>query len=392
MGESYISVSQVNTYIKNIFEAEVMLQNICVFGEIGSFNISNGNAYFNLKDENGMLPCVLFGANKFDIPKIGDMVLVRGSINYYAKGGRLSFNAYSIMPYGRGLLFEKFIKLKSDLEARGYFDPDKKKLIPKFVRRIGVVTSPTGAVIRDIIDVTTRRNDTIDIVLYPVKVQGVGADVEIASGINFFSNYDVDVVIVARGGGSMEDLEPFNSEIVANATYNCEKPIVSAVGHETDFTIIDFVSDLRAPTPSAAAELVAWEKQLVVDGILGCVDTMGFYLDRRLSSCYKDINHNLHVIEANLVNVLIKYQNLLEKELIKLNTIDTIVDKEYNRLEKVSLQLENYNPMRITSLGYSKVMKDNKVVVSAAQIGVGDDVYISMIDGNVGCKVLGVKS
>ena len=391
MSESYISVSQINTYIKNIFEAEVMLQNICVFGEVGSFNISNGNAYFNLKDENGMLPCVLFGASKFDNPKIGDMVLVRGSISYYAKGGRLSFNAYSIMPYGRGMLFEKFMKLKSELEARGYFDPDRKKTIPTMVRRIGVVSSPTGAVIRDIIDVTTRRNNSIDIVLYPVKVQGVGADREIASGIDFFSNYDnVDVVIVARGGGSMEDLEPFNTEIVANATYNCKKPIVSAVGHETDFTIIDFVSDLRAPTPSAAAELVAWDKNHFVNKILSLVNTMGLYLDNNLTNCYRDINYNMQIIENVLSNFIVKYEKLLEMNLIKLNTIDTIVDKEYNRLEKLNLLLENYNPNRIALMGYSKVIKDDKVISSSKELKIGDDIKISMIDGNVDCKVTGV--
>ena len=218
MSENYISVSQLNSYIKGIFDAEVMLQNICVYGEVGSFNISGGNAYFNLKDENGMLACVLFGAYNHDTPKIGDMVLVRGSMSYYSKGGRLSFNAVSIMPYGKGLLYEKFLKLKAELELKGYFASSRKKEIPQFVRRIGVVTSPTGAVIKDIIDVTNRRNDGIDIVLFPVKVQGVGADREIANGINFFSNYPaVDVIIVARGGGSMEDLEPFNTDIVATA-------------------------------------------------------------------------------------------------------------------------------------------------------------------------------
>ena len=164
MGESYFSVAQVNNYIKDIFEAEVMLQNICVYGEVSSFNVSNGIAYFNIKDESGLLPCVLFNASNFEHPKIGDLVLVRGGMNYWAKGGRLSFNAYSIMPYGKGMLYEKFLQLKAKLENLGYFAQERKKPIPARVRRIGVVSSPTGAVIRDIIDVTTRRNDTIDVV------------------------------------------------------------------------------------------------------------------------------------------------------------------------------------------------------------------------------------
>ena len=261
MEKSYLSIAQINSYIKKIFEAEVLLQNIYVYGEISSYNVSNGIAYFNLKDESNLLSCVLFGANKFVAPSVGDMVLVRGSVSYYAKGGRLSFQATHIEPYGKGLLYEQFIQLKNKLEQQGYFDLERKKPIPKRVRKIGVVTSATGAVIQDIVNVSVRRNDGVSIVLYPVKVQGVGAENEIAKGIAFFNDYeDVDCVIVARGGGSLEDLQPFNTELVANATFACNKPIVSAVGHETDFTIIDFVSDLRAPTPSAAAELVVNDK------------------------------------------------------------------------------------------------------------------------------------
>ena len=163
--ESYISVGQLNNYIKAIFSAETMLQNICVYGEVSSYNVSNGIAYFNLKDDSNLLPCVLFNAKSFDAPSMGDVVLVRGSMSYYTKGGRLSFNAVSIAPYGKGLLYEKFLKLKADLEARGYFDEGIKKPLPERVKRIGVVSSATGAVIQDIRDVTFRRNDSIDIVL-----------------------------------------------------------------------------------------------------------------------------------------------------------------------------------------------------------------------------------
>ena len=390
MVDSYISVAQVNNYIKNIFDAEVMLKNICVFGEIGSYNVSNGNAYFNLKDESGMLPCVLFGASKYDNIKIGDMVLVSGSVSYYAKGGRLSFNAYSIMPYGKGLLFEKFLKLKAELEARGYFDPAIKKPIPERVRRIGVVSSPTGAVIRDIIDVTHRRNDTIDIVLYPVKVQGVGAEREIATGIDFFSQYDsVDAIIVARGGGSMEDLEPFNSELVATATFNCKKPIVSAVGHETDFTIIDFVADLRAPTPSAAAELVAWDKYLVNEGILSSLRSMERNLLSKIASYEKDIFYSVGNFENKINSLLDKAEVKVDKCITKLNGIDTILEKNYNVLDKLSIKLENFNPVKISSMGYSKVFKNSKVVNLVNELKAEDYVTLSMIDGEVNCKICG---
>ena len=190
MSEQYLSVGQVNNYIKNIFEAEVMLQNICIYGEVSSYKISNNIAYFNLTDETGLISCVLFNASRFPEPNIGDVILAVGSVSYYAKGGKLSFNANHIAPYGKGLLYEKFLKLKEDLEKRGYFKLEHKKPIPERVNKIGVVTSSTGAVIQDIINVTKRRNKTVNIVLYPVKVQGVGAETEIANGINFFSNYD----------------------------------------------------------------------------------------------------------------------------------------------------------------------------------------------------------
>lgn len=390
MVDSYISVSQVNNYIKSIFDSEVMLQNICVFGEIGSYNVSNGNAYFNLKDENGMLSCVLFGANRYNTIKVGDMVLVSGSISYYAKGGRLSFNAYSIMPYGRGLLFEKFLKLKSELEEKGYFDAIHKKPIPERVRRIGVVTSPTGAVIRDIIDVTHRRNNSIDIVLYPVKVQGVGAEFEIVNGINFFSNYDgVDAIIVARGGGSMEDLEPFNTEIVANATYNCSKPIISAVGHETDFTIIDFVADLRAPTPSAAAELVAWDKSQLIDNVISNINYIEKILINKLNLYKKDVLYLTNNIDNKFSTIYNKYYSDIEKNLIKLNGIDIFLDKHYNVLDKFNIKLESLNPAKISKMGYSKVFKGKQIVYSKDDVCVDDLLTISLVDGNIKATVVG---
>ena len=387
MSESYISVSQVNMYLKSIFEAEIMLQNICVYGEVSSYNISNGIAYFNLKDESGMLNCVLFGANNFQAPSIGDMVLVKGSMSYYAKGGKLSFNAVTIMPYGRGLLYEKFLQLKAELEAKGYFDPSHKKSIPVKVKRIGVVSSETGAVIRDIIDVTHRRNNTIDIILYPVKVQGVGADKEIAAGIDFFSKYnDVDVVIVARGGGSMEDLEPFNSEIVANATYRCEKPIVSAVGHETDFTIIDFVSDLRAPTPSAAAEIVAWDKSLEIENIRSYIYSIDKMLASKLNILSKDIDIFVQKLDNCAKGVADSCYNSVSRVVDKLS-FDKILNNNIVELDKLSITLNNYNPNKLSHMGYSKVLQNNINITSINSVDFNQDVQISFIDGNIKCKI-----
>lgn len=388
MSESYFSVSQINKFIKDIFEAEVMLQNICVYGEVSSYNISNGIAYFNLKDENGLLPCVLFGASNFESPKIGDVVLIRGSMNYWIKGGRLSFNATSIMPYGKGMLYEKFLQLKAKLESQGYFDAERKKKIPERVKRIGVVSSPTGAVIRDIIDVTHRRNNSIDIVLYPVKVQGIGAENEIATGINFFSNYDdVDVIIVARGGGSMEDLEPFNSEIVANATFECKKPLVSAVGHETDFTIIDFVSDLRAPTPSAGAELVAWRKDLEIEKINKYVLHMQREFKNKFDLIIKDIDILYEKIESFSKSNILKLKNNLDVLISKFDLIDKNIQSKQHLLEKIDIKLNNNNPEKISKMGYCKVFQGDKAINKIKNLH-EDIAEISMIDGNINCKII----
>lgn len=383
--ENCVSVGQLNKYIKNIFDSEVMLQNISVFGEVSSYTISNGIAYFNLKDEDNLLSCVLFGANKFDVPKLGDMVLVTGSMSYYAKGGRLSFNATKILPYGKGLLYEKFLQLKEDLEKKGYFDADRKKPIPERVKRIGVVSSPTGAVIQDIIDVTTRRNDSIDIVLYPVKVQGVGAEYDIVKGIDFFSEYDnIDVIIVARGGGSLEDLQPFNTEIVADAVFRCKKPLVSAVGHETDYTIIDFVSDLRAPTPSAAAELVAWRKDLLVSQILSSVEQMQKYINFIYSNYTNAIDLNLLKMQNSLNKQIVSFENNVTKQWLAIQNItDLKFVKFENCIDKYLSTLNQLNPNSLIGKGYTKIEMNGKIIKSKDELKQNDEIRFTLADGSV---------
>lgn len=389
MSEQYLSVGQVNNYIKNIFEAEVMLQNICIYGEVSSYKISNNIAYFNLTDETGLISCVLFNAGKFETPNVGDVILAVGSVSYYAKGGKLSFNANHIAPYGKGLLYEKFLKLKAELETKGYFDLDHKKPLPERVTKIGVVSSATGAVIQDIINVTTRRNPTVNIVLYPAKVQGVGAENEIAKGIEFFNNYNVDVVIVARGGGSMEDLQPFNTEIVATATYNCNKPIVSAVGHETDFTIIDFVSDLRAPTPSAAAECV-------VNILQDDLNLLNNYSNYFYNCVVDKIDKKLSVCETASKKICYVTENKVSEINGKLNSLSQALDYKINskiqyfehRFEITKNMLQMVNPKNVLEKGYVKVEFDNKVVKSFKDIEVGKKYKIVFADGN--SEVVGV--
>ena len=359
-----ISVTQISTYFKQIFDAEELLQNISVFGEVSDFTISRGIAYFSLKDENALLSCICFEGDKLLSVKNGDMVIVKGSPRYYVKGGRLNFNVTKITPYGIGNLFEQFLRLKQKLEEEGLFDDKfKKNIEPKKIKRIGVVTSKTGAVIQDIINIISRRNPNIDIVLYPVKVQGAGAENDIAKGIDFFSNYEnVDVVIVARGGGSLEDLQPFNTEIVARATFNSNKPIVSAVGHETDYTIIDFVSDLRAPTPSAAAELVTEDiiskKQVLQSKILRLIRSFDTIVNYEKTK----FNHNIKTLK---------------------NLCESFINERSYMLSLKLTKLSKLNPKAIMKLGYAKVSKNYEIIISVNDTKVGDELNIEFIDGDI---------
>ena len=362
--EKAISVTQISTYFKQIFDAEELLQNISVFGEVSDFSISRGIAYFSLKDENALLSCVCFDGNSLSSVRNGDMVIVKGSPRYYVKGGRLNFNVTKITPYGMGNLFEQFLKLKQTLEEEGLFDTKYKKVIdPKNIKRIGVVTSETGAVIQDIINITKRRNPNVDIVLYPVKVQGAMAELDIVKGIKFFSDYDdIDVVIVARGGGSLEDLQPFNTEVVARAVFASNKPIVSAVGHETDFTIIDFVSDLRAPTPSAAAELVT-------ENIM----SKKYSLQDKIFRLIRAVENILYISKTKISHDI--------KSLYRIS--ESFLNEREYMLSLKQAKLTKLSPLEIMKLGYAKVSKGDSVVVSVNDTVQGDELELQFIDGKI---------
>ena len=362
MERNLLSVTQLNTYLKNIIDSELLLKNIAVVGEVSGYTVVRGIAYFTLKDEDSILNCVLFNANEYEVPKLGDKVIITGSPAYYMKGGKLTFQANKLESYGLGELYKKFLALKEKLEKEGLFDIKYKKPLPKSIKRIGVVSSETGAVIEDIINVVTRRNSAIDIVLYPVKVQGEKAEYEIIKGIEFFDNYNVDVIIVARGGGSMEDLQPFNTEVVARATFNCKKPIVSAVGHETDFTIIDFVSDLRAPTPSAAAELV-------VADYVSQFDKLKSLTNRLIYSETQKIN----LLESTLKNYSINMYNFVQNLLFK---------KE-NKLDLLVNSLSKLNPANLLLQGYAKLEINDKPIHSIDELSLNKEFTARLKDGKI---------
>lgn len=358
-----ITVSQYNTYIKQIFDAEELLHNIAIVGEVSGFSAARNSVYFSLKDEGSMISCVSFYPSLFLDIKEGERVIVTGSPNYYAKGGRLSFNVTRIERDGKGDLYQQFLQMKDKLEREGLFDNSHKKTMPEVIKTIGVITSKEGAVIHDIKNVAFRRDPSINIALFPVKVQGKGAENEIAAAIDKLSHFDdIDVIVVARGGGSLEDLAAYNTEIVARATYNCEKYIMSAVGHETDFTIIDFVSDLRAPTPSAAAELLTKEKSSLLRTLSGLKSSFTVILNR--------------FIDAN-ISSLEKYDNILS------NKIDSYFASKNYELGLIENSLVKLDPMAVLKRGYAKIEQGGKVVDKAENVVLKSNLEIKFCDGSV---------
>lgn len=265
--KSVYTVAQVNSYIKNMFTQDFLLQSILVKGEVSNCKYhSSGHIYFTLKDAKGAIACVMFAGNRNGLKfhmREGHQVVVSGTVDVYERDGKYQLYAREIFPDGAGLLYERYEQLKRELQERGLFAPEYKQPIPRFIRTLGVVTAPTGAAVRDIINIAARRNPYVQIILYPAVVQGESAPASIVNGIRALEALGVDVMIVGRGGGSIEDLWAFNEEAVAQAIFDCSVPVISAVGHETDTTIADYVADLRAPTPSAAAELAVYDYSLL---------------------------------------------------------------------------------------------------------------------------------
>lgn len=363
-----ITVSQYNGYIKQIFEAEELLHGISIVGEVFGISTSRNVVYFSLKDEMSAISCVCFYGDLFDKIKEGDKVIVSGSPNYYMKSGKLSFNVLKIEKDGEGDLFKKFIELKNNLEKEGLFDQLHKKPMPKNIKRIGVITSKEGAVRHDIINVAFRRDPSIDIVYFPVKVQGNGAEQEISRAISKLSNYDkIDVIVVARGGGSLEDLWAYNTEVVARATYECERPIVSAVGHETDFTIIDFVSDLRAPTPSAAAELLTMEKGNERSKVTALVSNFNLALGGYFEDVYETLSDKTKAFESAV-------QSYVQTKEYELGLLDST--------------LKSLDPSAILNRGYAKLEQGGKSIDKVKQIDIQSNLQVYLKDGLVVTKPL----
>ena len=391
-----LKVSELNGYIKNIIDGDEMLANVYIKGEISNFKRHySGHLYFTLKDETSLIKCVMFKSytNYLNFePKDGMSVVILGSVSVFERDGVYQVYAKGMEPEGVGALYKAYEKLKAKLSEEGLFDEAHKKPIPILPRAIGVVTSKTGAVIRDIINVTTRRLPNVNIILYPAAVQGEGAAQTIVNGIKYFNKAkNVDTIIIGRGGGSLEDLWPFNEEITARAIYESEIPIISAVGHETDFTIADFVADLRAPTPSAAGELavpdiveVRWKLENI---------------NKRLANSLRKKVENMRIKYDNLKNsraLKNPYDALRQKMIVCDNLYKNIennfslnVKDRHIKLVGLIGRLENLSPLKTMLRGYSIVENlDGKVIKSVNDLNKDDEVSIRLNDGKRKAKIL----
>lgn len=392
-----LEVSELNEYIRKVLIDDPILNSVMVKGEISNLKYhSSGNIYLSIKDKMSKLNCMIYKSDYDKNIKLedGKRIIATGYINSYVRDGIYQLYIKKIEIEGVGDLYLEFLKLKEKLEKMGMFSATHKKPIPKFPKSIGVITSPTGAVIRDIINVVTRRYPKVDIKLYPVSVQGVNSAQSLVEALEFFNiKKNVDTIIIGRGGGSLEELWSFNEEIVAKAVFDSKIPIISAVGHETDFTICDFVSDMRAPTPSAAAEIAT-------PNLLE--------LTNRQSIIFKRIVNNVKGkldLEKNKISVMPeKYNIYIEKYVIndKIVEIDKILDKTSISMEKIlsnkkdalnlfASSMANLNPFNVLDRGYSLVEKNGVILSSVNNVEIDDEIGIRLIDGNLKCKVNSIK-
>lgn len=392
------TVRQVNSYIKNMFAQDFMLNRIYVKGEVSNLKYhTSGHIYFSLKDESGTIACVMFAGSRSGLSfrmEEGQQIIVLGAVDVYARDGKYQLYARKIVRDGVGLLYERFELLKKELQEMGMFAPEYKQKIPKYIRRLGVVTAPTGAAVRDIINITKRRNPFVQIILYPALVQGEGASESIVKGIHALEAEKVDVMIVGRGGGSMEDLWAFNEEAVARAVFDCSVPVISAVGHETDTTIIDFVADLRAPTPSAAAELAVYDFMEMKKNLKlreeRLLHFMQLILERKRQKLEQYSLRMRAYHPQQRLNEQRQFaadaENRLRREMMRR------LEQEKYRLGLMAERLKGLSPLEKLSQGYAYVENSSGANVrTVSNVKQGEQITVYVTDGRIRAEVTDVE-
>ena len=404
------SVGQINNYIRRMFQQDILLSRVYVRGEVSNLKYhTSGHIYFSLKDETGTLSCVMFAGNRKGLSfsmKNGDKVICAGNFDVYTRGGNYQMYVKAIRLEGAGLLYERFLKLKAELLEMGMFDAAYKKPVPRYARRVGIVTAPTGAAIRDIQNISRRRNPYVQLILYPAQVQGEGSAETIARGIEMLDKAGVDVIIAGRGGGSIEDLWAFNEEIVARAIFNCRTPVISAVGHETDTTIADFVADLRAPTPSAAAELAIFDYSEFTDTITRYRRRLRQGTERRIIKARGDVRYyEVRLLALSPKNRLRdRRRQLADKEERMTNILKRRIDENRMRADTISRRMSllaerslrqrqkkysmlvermrGLNPLDRLKAGFSFVSdEEGRAVTRISEVEAGQTLSIHVTDG-----------
>lgn len=398
MTKNVYGVSQVNRYIKNMFSQDFMMHQICVKGEVSNCKYhSSGHIYFTLKEGGSAMNAVMFAGNRKGLSfqmKDGDEVQVAGSIEVYERDGRYQLYARQIDHAGEGDLYMRFQRLKQELEEMGMFAPEYKKPIPKYAKRVGIVTAPTGAAIQDIRNIAARRNPYVQLILYPALVQGEGSVESVVKGIHTLDAMGLDVLIVGRGGGSIEDLWTFNEEAVARAVFDCETPVISAVGHETDTTITDYAADLRAPTPSAAAELAVYDVKQQIELLKG----MGMRLNSMMRRSIQLARSHSGTLKARLqqrspknrLNEQRQYAGELEMRMAY--RMQRLLDARRSRMQLLAAHLEDVSPLKRLGGGYAYVKnEEGKGLCTIRQISPNDIIDIVLKDGAAKAKISDIK-
>lgn len=383
-----ISVTQLNNYIRGILDLDGVLSSVSVCGEVTNLKKARDGWYFSLKDEQSAVNCFCY--DDF-VPETGSVVVAEGQINYFTRNGSISFFVRRLTSTkNTGAAYLKFVEIRDKLKSEGLFDETRKKIVPHCCNKVGIVTSETGAVIHDIKTVALRRQPFVNLILYPVKVQGAGAEQEIINGINYFSQSDVDVIIVGRGGGSNEDLSVFNDEFVVRAVASCSKPVVSAVGHGVDYTLCDFAADKRAVTPSEAAEFVTIDAEAAKKAVESCITKAEGTISSKLSLYCEKVSYLLKNISAEInfayeqtVKRVNKYVESDERN------IDSRIVSNEQAIKANVAKLSSLNPLNVLQRGYAYVCNDKGTTVkSADDVEVNDDVYLTVSDGKIKAKVL----
>ncbi len=421
MNHEYLDISQVNNYIKNLLDKDFFLSKVYIKGEISNFkNHSRGHLYFTLKDDNSRINAVMFAGNASSltfVPKDGDSVLIEGRVSAYPASGSYQIYVDKMELDGIGRLFVEYEKLKKKLALEGLFNKEHKKMIPKYPRKIGVITADTGAAVKDIISTIKRRFPICEVILFPTLVQGADAKEKIVKQIKTADTYNLDTLIVGRGGGSIEDLWAFNEEIVARAIYDCNTPIISAVGHEIDFTIADFVADLRAPTPTGAAEMAVptvLDTQVLINNyvirlnknIKNMVNQKFIMLERfKRSYILKNpysmyeikeqrLDNLIDLLKNNMQNIVNKkthdFENIIASYILKNPKL--LLENKDKKLSLLINSLSHLNPMEILDKGYSVVKLDGNVINSSKKIKKGSIIDITFAKGEVKASVMEVKN